>query len=100
MAPISIGSMFPMQVDTFVHGIHRKISPNHEVLKMSLEHLNRNAIQRQHIVRRIPMLSHTDVHAMILSCPADAQLATIKSRDSEDIALQSKIQNGMNYEMR
>lgn len=60
---------------------------------MSLEYLNHNAIQRQHIVQKIPKLLYKDVHAMILSYKADAQLATVKLRDNEDIALQSEIQN-------
>ena len=94
MVPILIGSMFPKQADIFVHGIHQKISPNHEVWRMWHEHLNHNAIQHQHIVQRIPTLSHTGAHAMTLFCQVDAPLATIKLKGSEDIALRSKIQDG------
>lgn len=85
--------MFPKPVDTFVHGIRRKTLPNHEVLKTSLEYLNRNAIQRLHIVQRIPALLYKDVHAMIPSYSADAQLAIAKLRDNEGIALRSKKPN-------
>lgn len=85
--------MFPTQVDTFVHGIRRRISPNHEVLKMLLEYLNHNAIRRQRIVQRIPTLLYKDVHAMIPSYSADAQLAIVKLKDNEGIALRSENPN-------
>lgn len=85
--------MFPMQLDTFAHCIHRKTSPNHAVSKMSLEYLNHNAVQRQHIVQRIPKLLCKDVHAMTPSYLADAQPATTELRDSEGIALRSGTQS-------
>lgn len=54
MAPIVAWSTFPRPIDIFGHGIRRKISPNHAMLKMWHERLNRSVVY-QHIAWNIPM---------------------------------------------
>lgn len=89
--------MFPNRVDTFVHGIHRKIWRDHEVWRMWHEYWNHSAIRHQHNALRIPMLWCTNVRATNPFCLVDVRLGIIGLKGIANIALQSNSERVQDY---